>query len=137
MTAQELYKVRELRNKILATTRHLESLRISASNLVPVLDGMPHARNATSRVEKISLNIIENENELTALREEFDAEAAKLADKIKAAPLKPQEREILILRYVACERFRDISFQTGYSDAHVFYLHRSAVDKILSAEDNS
>lgn len=135
MTEQELYKARELRNRILALMRHSESLRLSASNLVPVLDGMPHARNATSRVENISLKIIENEKELATLREEFDAEAAKLADKIKNAPLSPQEREVLILRYVACERFRDISFQTHYSDAHVFHLHRSAVDKIL--EDNS
>ncbi|MBQ7453955.1 MAG: hypothetical protein IJS69_02740 [Selenomonadaceae bacterium] len=98
---------------------------------------MPHARNATSRVENISLKIIESEKELEGLREEFDTVAGQLADKIKIAPLSPQEREVLILRYVACERFRDISFQTHYSDAHVFHLHRSAVDKILADRNNS
>lgn len=137
MTEQELYKARELRNRILALMRHTESLRLSASNLVPVLDGMPHARNATSRVEKISLNIIESENELEVLREEFDTVAAQLADKIKIAPLSPQEREVLILRYVACERFRDISFQMHYSDAHVFRLHSEGVEKILRDKNES
>ena len=137
MTEQELYKARELRNRILAMARHVESLRISASNLVPVLDGLPHARQSESRVEKIALKVLESEKELASLREEFDTVAAQLAEKIKNAPLSSQEREILILRYVACERFRDISFQTNYSDAHVFHLHRTAVDKILSDKDNS
>ena len=137
MTAQELYKVRELRNKILATTRHSESLRLAATNLVPIMDGMPHARTSESRVEKLSLKIVECEKELTGLREEFDAAAALLADKIKAAPLTPQEREVLILRYVACERFRDISFQMNYSDAHVFRLHSDGVEKILQGQCDS
>ena len=137
MTAQELYKVRELRNRILAMTRHIETLRIAASNLVPVLDGMPHARNAESRVENLTLKIVESEKELSALREEFDATAAQLADKIKIAPLTMREREVLILRYVACERFRDISFQMNYSDAHVFRLHSDGVEKILRDKNDS
>lgn len=137
MTAQELYKVRELRNRILALTRHIERLRIAANNLVPVLDGMPHARNAESRVESLTVKIVECEEELSALRTELDEAAAQLAGKIKNAPLTMQEREVLILRYVACERFRDISFQMHYSDAHVFRLHSDGVEKILCDNNES
>lgn len=130
MTEMELNEARELKKQIRAEESHLQTLRAAAENLVPVLDGMPHAQNPKSRVAHIATLLIDAEQTLAALKEQLDIIAARLAEKIRCAPLTPREQEILILRYVACMNFRDIEFKLHLSDARIFYLHRQALSKI-------
>ena len=77
MTEKELNGVRELNKKIRDLQRHLQELRVSAENLVPILDGLPHSSEAKSRVEKIALMIVEDERELTALNEAVSSRLCK------------------------------------------------------------
>lgn len=130
MTERELNEVRELKKQIQVEERRLQALRAAAENLVPILDGMPHAKNRKSRVANIAALIIEEEQSLNKMRENVDNTSAELAEKIRNEPLTSREKEILILRYVACMNFRDIEFKLHLSDARIFYLHRSALRKI-------
>lgn len=130
MTEAELNEVRELKKKIQAEERQLQILRAAAENLAPILDGLPHAQNHSSRVAQIATLVIDAERSLNALKEKFDAVGAALTKKIQREPLTTREQEILILRYVACMNFRDIEFVLHLSDARVFYCHRSALNKV-------
>ena len=131
MTEKELNIVRELKKQIRDLERHLQALRLSAENLVPILDGLPHPNSAKSRVEKIALMIIESERELENLRAQLDRASEELPARIHDEVSDVQERTLLLLRYVACMRFRDIAFQLERSEARVFQIHHDVLKKIL------
>lgn len=132
MTDKELNAVRDLRNKIRDLTSHLQALRLSAQNIVPVIDGLPHSDSVKSRVEKLALKIIEHERELSDLSRQFAISALNLEERInRADQLNQQEKTILLMRYVACMRFQDIWIEMQISDNRAFYLHRTAVKNFL------
>lgn len=130
MTQADLNEARDLRDKIRAEERRLNSLRVAAQNLVPILDGMPHAQTQSSRVEKIAALILDTEHELEELKAKFETACVTIARNLRDESLTAQEQEILTLRYVGCMNFRDIEFKTNLSDARIFYLHRHALKKI-------
>ena len=130
MTEAELNEARELKKKIQSEERQLQILRTAAENLAPVLDGLPHAQNHSSRVAQIATLVIDAERSLNALKEKLDAIGAALTKKIRREPLTTREQEILILRYVACMNFRDIELALHLSDAGVFFHHRNALKKL-------
>ena len=131
MTEIELNKARELKERIRELERHIAALRLSAENIVPALDGMPHATDIKSKVEKLAAHIVDAEQELKIVRAELCAAAIHIATRIQAADLKRQEKTVLILRYVTCMNFRDISFQLGLSDATTFRIHRDGFKKMI------
>lgn len=132
MTDKELNVVRDLRKKIRDLTSHLQALRLSAQNIVPVIDGLPHSDSVKSRVEKLALKILEHERELSDLSRQFATSALDLTDRInRADQLNQQEKTILLMRYVACMNFQDIWLEMQISDNRAFYLHRTAVKNFL------
>lgn len=134
MTDKALNVVRELHKKIRDLTSHLQALRLSAQNIVPVIDGLPHSSDVKSRVEKLALKIYEHERELSDLSRQFAISALDLTDRINRADnLNQQEKSILLMRYVACMNFQDIWLELKISDARTFHLHRAAVKKFQAA----
>lgn len=131
MTEKELNSVREISRRIRDLEWRLQALRAEAGNIVPVLDGLPHATGAKSRVEKLAVHIADCYSELINLRERFINAALDLGNKIDGLPLSAQEKTVLSLRYVSCMNFQDIWLKLDTSDAHIFYLHRVALKKIL------
>ncbi|MBQ4495659.1 MAG: DUF1492 domain-containing protein [Selenomonadaceae bacterium] len=131
MTEKELNSVREISRRIRDLEWRLQTLRAEAENIVPVIDGLPHATQIKSRVEKLALNITDCDNELINLREQFVNSALELGNKIDNAKLNSQEKTVLSLRYVSCMNFQDIWLKLDTSDANIFYLHRTALKKIL------
>ena len=109
MTEQELNSVRDLKKRIRDLETRLQTLRLSAENLVPILDGLPHSTEAKSRVEKLALEIVEKESELTALREQIILDKSRLAD--------------LILRYIECLSFRETARRMKYGLRHIYKIH--------------
>ena len=130
MTERELNEARDLKERIRELERHIAALRLSAADIVPALDGMPHATDIKSKVEKLAARIVDDERELESIRAEFCAAAITIATRIQNADLKRQEKTLLILRYVVCMNFRDISFQMGLSDATTFRTHRDGLKKM-------
>lgn len=127
MTEKELNSVRELNKQIRRQEQHLQALRLSAENLVSILNGLPHSNEAKSRTEKFALMIIECERELENLRTQLDRASEDLPARIYVEVSDVQERTVLLLRYVACMRFSDIAFQLELSERRVFQIHRDAL----------
>ena len=134
MTEQELNKARELKIKIRDLGWRLQALRAEAESIVPVLDGLPHTSAVKSRVESLAIKITDSERELVSLREQFISAKLELGNKIDNAPLGLQEKSVLSLRYVSCMNFQDIWLKLESSDAKIFYLHRTALKKILKSK---
>ena len=129
MTVQELHAVRELKVKIKDIEKSLRTLRISADNLVPIIDGLPCAIEAKSRVEKIALMIVDRERELETLRNQLVSVKSTLANKIMSAFDEPTVQTLLILRYIECLTFKDIARRMCFCLRYVFKLHNKAILK--------
>lgn len=132
MTELELNSARDLRQKIRDLEWRLDVLRADADNLVPILDGLPHGTDIKSRVENLATKILDGEQELITLCEQFGQAAFALDDKIIHSGLDALEQAVLNLRYVACLNFLDIQNRLQISDATTFYIHRTAKKKILN-----
>ena len=130
MTEQELNRVRELNAQIREIEVHLTTLRNRAHDITPKLDGMPHASTIRSQVESLALKIVEESLKLDELHARIVSEAANLTREICQLVSDPQERTVMILRYVSCMRFRDIGFQMNKSDRKVFALHHDALKNL-------
>lgn len=124
MTAEELNSVRELRKKIRAVESRLQALKTNAENIVPILDGLPHAKTAQSKVERNALKIIESEQELETLRTELIQAKSALADKIMSQVDEPNYQTLLVLRYVECLSFREIARRMHYTLRSVYRTHK-------------
>lgn len=135
MTWEELNEVRSLNDDLKSAERLLEVLRLSADMKVPVNDGMPHNPSTNSRVEIMTVRIVDLTREIEELKAKIIATIPVLKAKIKSAVEDKTVRALFILRYVDCMLFRDIGFALGYSEAHIYYLHRITLEKII--EDNS
>ena len=123
MTEKELNGVREIQKMIRKLERHIQELRMSAENLVPILDGLPHSKQAKSRVEKLALEIAEGEHELELLNWRLLDEKARLIDLILNETLEPAVQTLLVLRYVECLSFKETARRMKYGLRHVFKLH--------------
>ena len=123
MTKNDLTCVRELHKKICAIERHLKKLRLSVENLTPILDGLPHASEAKSRVERLVLNIVEDERTLAEFREQFQQARIRLIEIIMREVDEPILQTLLIMHYAECLSFREISRRMRYGLRHIFKLH--------------
>lgn len=127
MTEQELNKVRAVKKRIKDLEKKLQTLKMSASNLVPIIDGLPHATQAKSRVERIALMIVDCERELANNRDRLTQAKEELADKVMCEVSEPEWQTLLVLRYVECLPFKDVAHRMFFGLRYVFKLH----DKIL------
>ena len=129
MNFLEINKARELSERIRGLEKKIESLRVSRNNIVPVLDGMPHASEVKSKVEKLALRIVEGERELDDLRTQFENEKTRIAFEIMAAIDEPLEQATLLLRYVSCLSFRDIARRLRCNLRQVFKIYYATSKK--------
>ena len=116
--------------KIKTIENQLSILRKRAEDLVPKRDGLPHSSDIKSKVESLALKIVEASEGLPALHEQITKAAAILTEKICREIDEPNQRTVLIFRYVFCMNFRDISFQLDKSDATIFRLHHDALKNL-------
>lgn len=134
MNEQELNEARDKSKRIRELERHLEALRLSVENIVPVLDGMPHAKEAKSKVERIALQIIDSEHKIEVLRGELECIKTHLANVIMTKVDNPSHQTLLFLRYVSCLSFKEISRRMRCSLRHVFRLHEQFFKCHLAAQ---
>ena len=120
MTAGELNSVRNLATQIRTLEKTLHGLRMLATNLTPLLDGMPHDTTVKSRVEEVALKIIAAETELDALQKEFTQAKEQLINQILGEIDEPVLQTLLILRFVNLMTWTQITRQMNYERSWVF-----------------
>ncbi|MBQ6004794.1 MAG: hypothetical protein IJL14_00925 [Selenomonadaceae bacterium] len=123
MTEKELNSVRELNKKIRDLERRLHELRISAENLVPIIDGLPHSSEAKSRVEKLALMIVEHERDLEKFRDHIILAKSELVHTILREVDEPTLQALLMLRYVECLSFKETARRMKFTLRHLYRLH--------------
>jgi len=123
MTVKELNSVRELNKQIRELERHLVALRISVENITPILDGLPHSTDVKSRVEKLALDIVDDEKQLATLREQLPHVKINLVNLIMREADNPTLQTLLILRYVACCSFKETARRMKFTLRHVYRIH--------------
>ncbi len=150
MTYEELNEVRTLKEKITKTKRKIKALEdcVKPASVkfsrefeydektgkvvgsYTCLDVMPKSANTTSPTELLAVILTDEKKELAALQERLKVTIPELTAKIQEIFKDKAEQTLLILRYVACEYFRDIGFKLGYSEQHVYYLHNRIIKKL-------
>lgn len=128
MTEQDLNRVRDLNKKIRDLEKLLATLRSRAEDIVPAREGLPQSSDIQSKVENLALKIVEKTIELESLHEQILSATATLTEAICLHTSDPNQRAVMLLRYVHCMRFRDIAFQLGKSDARIYQLHHDALE---------
>ena len=130
MTIEKLNSVR----KVAAEIRELEWLKArmyqKAADLVRPMNDMPKEKNLLSPTEILALKILKLTERIDNLSELKNKLAAELSVELVNSPLPVKVRSGMLMRYVECKNFRDISLETGLSDARVYQLHREGVLKI-------
>ena len=131
MTLDELNEVRKIRAALWNAEKVLEVWRRAEALKIPTRDGLPKSHSVDSRVERLAIKITDAERRVDDLKKQLDEAMPRLEQKICAATEDSTERALLTFRYVDCMYFRDIGFLMGYSEAHIYYLHRVACEKII------
>ena len=108
MTRYDLEIIWRLRKKFSLLEEELKALREAAENISPVIDGLPKSKNATSKVENLSVKILDIEEKFAETAEkliEMTGEFSKFFER----ELPDEIACIFILRYVACRTWREIA----------------------------
>lgn len=93
-------------------------------------------KGLTSKVEVLMTKVIDMEREIAELAAQIETAGLMLLGEIVCnIDLTDREHEVLVRRYVFCDRFRDIQFIMKLSDARIFAIHSDAVKKILEKQE--
>ena len=122
MTANELYSVRNLKNKVKLLEQARASLLATAEDLASVVDDMPRSQEVKSRVEKLAIKILEIDAQLDSVREQMIQAEIELAKKIVAEVANPTLQKFAILCYVKCLSYKEIAAEMGYTRRNVYFL---------------
>lgn len=128
MTGKEsLEHVRDLDRKIEKGLEQLQSLKDLAEKCTNVMTGMPGSGNkGNSRLEQIILKIIEQQDRINAIIDEYVDLSAKVYEAFgKFANY--DLAEILELRYVKGLEWDHVAEKTGYSTSWLFKVHKKAL----------
>ena len=127
--------VRELDGKIRELERRLESLKSSIFP-TPELDGQPRAKMHYSRIEKITVSIVDLERELAELRAEQFSERIDLIAALFKRVRHADAFTVLEMRYVRCQDFKTIAKTMHFSEGRVYELHRRGVRDFDAVDKN-
>ena len=126
-------RVRNLREVQRKKENRLRLIKEKLSAIVPVRQDLSQTQKNTSKIEVLTTGLIDLEREIAELAAQIETAGLKLLGEIVFnINLTDKEHEVLVRRYVFCDRFRDIQFKMKLSDARVFTIHADALKKILT-----
>ena len=137
MTWEELNEVLDLKKEMKDAEKSLELLRLSATVKVPMLDGMPKAQTTDSRVEILTIRIVDLAKEIEELKLRIIDAMRRLKNRLTIEIKDTTARTLFILKYVDGMLMRDIGFALGYSEAHIYYLHRITLENLIKNNSKS
>ena len=127
-----LYISWRLKRRISSERRKLREMRELIESLSKEIDGLPRGDSKVSRVESLSVAIIDLERTIAALKMVRVECIAELGEMLNVLVEDDNQRAVLMERYGYCQLFRDIGIRLGYSETHVYYLHRCGLKQINS-----
>lgn len=132
----KLSTVYELKEQIEMKAAQIEALRGAIESVsIPILDGLPKVKSPqTSKIEKLTAQIVDVEWELENLRGELADSVVTLMQEILLRVKGRSAQKVLILRYCAGKSFKEIEYELNCSKSNVFRLHQQGVKQFDLAE---
>ena len=121
----KLSAVQDAQRAFLTAKSELESLRAAAIGINPPrLDGLPRAKPTSSKVERLTVQIVDAERRLEELADELVAANVALIEEIFRRVKNVVAADVLVQRYILGRPFAEIAAQMNYSEANVYRLHK-------------
>lgn len=115
--------VRELHDKIRQRNQYIAGLREALTTTTQILDGMPKAKNYSSRLEALTAEILDAEKEREELQAQVIDAGLSLATEIFQRITNDIGAKILFMRYVQCLQFSEIALRLHYSEQWIYFMH--------------
>lgn len=128
MTAKEyLRQAYLLDQRIEAKLFQLQSLKELALKCTSVMTGMPHSPNhGGSRLEDTITKIVDMQAEINNDIDRLVDLKQEISERIAALD-NPQQQAILMMRYIGCKNWAEISVELGYNLRYVYRVHSEAL----------
>lgn len=123
MSCEELNAVWIIKKTIEKKQRRLKDLQILAEPSTPLLDGMPHAKPITYKVERIANLMIDCQKAIDNLNATLEQKKFDLLTRIQSLNLKELQQRVLSYHYVACLKFNEIAKLMGFTRNYIQKLH--------------
>ena len=130
MTRNELRQVYRLRMRIAQQEEYLIGLRELKQSTERSLSPGGNNPQGSKRVESIVIKIVSAEEKLQWLYEQLDVAKSALRACITAAISDRTLQRVLILRYVECLTWTEISKATELSRQWVYQLHKKYLETL-------
>ena len=130
ITCEELNAVWSCKKCMEKEQRNLVDLRIMADPVPAPLDGLPHAKPLTYKVERIAGLIIECQQLIDRLGEMLAQRKFELLTKLQSFQLDELQQRVLSYHYVACLKLRDIAKLMNFSLVYIQSLHRKGLKSL-------
>lgn len=135
MTYAELNQAMEIRRQIESESARLEDLRLCAVSVGgSKLDDMPKATPLTSKVEKLTVQIMEAEEQLRRLRADLAEASGLLAERLThELSGSSLMTSVLLRRYVAGLSLSCIARQLNFTLGYVQKIHKRGVIRLTGS----
>lgn len=127
LTCEELNAVWIVKKRLEREQRNLDDLRIMADPVSAPLDGMPHAKPLTYKVERIAALMIESQQLIERLGDMLAERKFELLRKLQSLQLNELQQRVLYYHYVACLKFAEIAKLMSFTKLHIQFLHRQGL----------
>lgn len=135
LTCEELNAVWIVKKRLEREQRNLVDLRLMAEPSSPQLDGTPHEKPLTYKVERIATLMVESQQLIERLGNLLSERKFELLRKLQALQLNELQQRVLSYHYVACLEFSEIAKLMSFTKRHILFLHRQGLKALgLTAE---
>ena len=130
MSCAELNSVWELTAQLDREKRRLQDLKVMAESMTPILDGMPHAKPLSYKVERLATMTADCKDTIANLTEQLVQAKFNLLAKLQSFKLQELYERVLSYHYVACLKFDAIAHKLNFTRDYVWKLHKRGLEFI-------
>lgn len=128
MSCAELNVVWVLKMRLDREQRRLQDLQIIAESMTPILDGMPHAKPLSYKVEQLATMTADCKDTIANLTEQLVQAKFNLLSKLQSLKLNELYERVLSYHYVACLQFDAIAKLMSFTRDYVWKLHKRGLE---------
>lgn len=131
----ELLKVRQLYEEIQYQEEYCERLRsmVESPRSASIKEDPVQADMDVHRNQKIMDELIDQQNRIKDMYEEYDSYRIKVMTKINMIG-KDLQRNVLLMRYIDFKRLVDVAKELSYSSSHIKKASREALKSYSELE---
>ena len=127
ITCEEMNSVRQIKARLDREQHRIQDLEILAKSNVQHLDGMPHAKPLSSKVEQFVMLMDECQKSIDSLAEQLVQAKFNLLCRLQAQQLSELLERVLSYHYVACLSLGEIARLMHYTRDYIWKLRNKGL----------